>query len=395
MGRIVVTGIGAISAIGNSVQENRSSLIAGKNGLSHLELFSTKYAQQKFFGEVKLTDEALLNDVGLTRKGVSRSSLLAMKAMIEAVTDSSLNISDLQNNKTATVTGNTVGGMSHTKEFLNDSTSPSNPTAYISSYDNGSVTRFLQNHFGIQGISNTINTACSAGANAIAYGAELINAGLADRAIVGGADALAKFTINGFNSLHILSTDECRPFDAERKGLNLGEGAAFLVLEKEEDVSLEKVYGVLTGWSNTNDAYHASSISDDGEGPYLAMQRALEKAGLQVDDISYINAHGTATENNDLTEGKAMQRLFSAVPPFASTKSYTGHTLGAAGALEAVYSLLNIKYQELYPNLQFKRPDKVTGLAPITLYQRASVKHVLSNSFGFGGNCSSLIFSAL
>lgn len=395
MGRIVVTGIGIVSALGNNVQENHQGLIAGKNALSRLELFPTKYAETRYFGEVKRTDEFLRNELGLTDKGISRTSLLALKAMREAVVDSILKNKELATSDTAVIGANTVGGMCHTSEFLHDSTSPDNPSKYISSYDNGSVTRFLQNQFGIKGISNTINTACSSGANAIAYGAELINAGLAKRAIVGGVDTLAKFTINGFNSLHILSPEICRPFDNSRQGLNLGEAAAFLVLEKEEDVKGKKIYGALTGWSNTNDAYHASSISDNGDGPYLAMQKALEIAGLEPVDISYINAHGTATENNDLTESVAMKRLFGEVPPFSSTKSYIGHTLGAAGAIEAVYSLLSLKHQEIYPNLQFEEAIPETGLIPVRQYHKAEVKHVLSNSFGFGGNCSSLIFSAI
>ncbi len=395
MGRIVVTGIGVVSALGNSLHENHRGLIAGKNALTRLELFPTKYAETRYFGEVKLTDENLRKELGLTDKGISRTSLLALKAMSEAITHSQLQNSRLESKNTAIIGANTVGGMCHTSEFLHDSTSLDNPSIYISSYDNGSVTRFLQNQFGIKGISNTINTACSSGANAIAYGAELINAGLADRAIVGGVDTLAKFTINGFNSLHILSPEICRPFDNSRQGLNLGEAAAFLVLEKEEDAIGKEIYGVLTGWSNTNDAYHASSISDNGDGPYLAMKRALEMAELQPSGISYVNAHGTATENNDITESRAMMRLFENVPPFSSTKSYIGHTLGAAGAVEAVYSLISLKHQELYPNLQFEEAIPETGLLPVKQYQRAEVRHVLSNSFGFGGNCSSLIFSVV
>ncbi len=395
MGRIVVTGIGAISALGNSVQHNREGLVAGKNALSQLQLFPTKYADIRYFGEIKLTNEELYHELQLSRPGISRTSLLALKAIREAAADSSLKTNELEHRRTAIVGANTVGGMCHTSEFLHDSTSGDNPSVYISSYDNGSVTRFLQTQLGNKGISNTINTACSSGANAIAYGAELISAGLADRAIVGGADTLAKFTINGFNSLHILSPEVCRPFDKQRQGLNLGEAAAFLVLEKEEDARGKNIYAALTGWSNTNDAYHASSISDNGEGAYLAMKKAMEKANLQLVDISYINAHGTATENNDLTESRAMMRLFEEVPAFSSAKSYIGHTLGAAGAVEAVYSLLSLKFQELYPNLQFEERIPETGLTPLTTYKKAEVKHVLSNSFGFGGNCSSLIFSEL
>ena len=240
---------------------------------------------------------------------------------------------------------------------------------------------------------NTINTACSSSANAIMYGARLIRSGKVKRAIVGGVDSLAKFTINGFNSLHILSNEICTPFDEGRKGLNLGEAAAFLVLEKESDVSGKKIYAALSGYSNANDSFHASSLSDDGIGPYKVMSEALTAAKLDPSKIDFINAHGTATENNDLVESTAMLRLFGKVPAFASTKGNIGHTLGAAGAIEAVYCILNLAEQELYPALHFKNPIPGTGLIPVQSYKKTALTHIMSNSFGFGGNCSSLIFS--
>ena len=225
------------------------------------------------------------------------------------------------------------------------------------------------------------------------YGARLIKNGLAKRVIAGGVDTLAKFTVNGFNSLMILSNEPCRPFDAKRKGLNLGEGAAFIVLEKEEDALGKQVYAEVKGYGNSNDAHHPSSTSPDADGPFLCMERALESAGLNPSEINFINAHGTATENNDETESIAMKRLFDSPPPFASTKSYTGHTLGAAGAVEAVYSILNLHHQEVYPSLNFSEAIDATNLVPVQEYSQRQLNHVMSNSFGFGGNCSSVIFS--
>jgi 3-oxoacyl-(acyl-carrier-protein) synthase len=206
-------------------------------------------------------------------------------------------------------------------------------------------------------------------------------------------DSLAKFTINGFNSLRILSPHVCTPFDEDRKGLNLGEGAAFLVLEKEADVAGKKILATLTGYCNANDAFHASSLSEEGEGPYRVMKDALSNAKLDAAEIDFINAHGTATENNDQVESVAMLRLFEKVPAFASTKSYTGHTLGAAGAVEALYCILNLTGQELFPGLHFKKPIPGLGLEPVQAHKKTSLTHIMSNSFGFGGNCSSLIFS--
>jgi len=294
---------------------------------------------------------------------------------------------------TALVGATTVGGMCLTDEIYHDALAKDHGTPYLSSYDYASVSMALQERYGMMGEVSTINTACSSSANSILFGARLIQHGFAKRAIVGGAESLAKFTINGFNALNILSSKPCAPFDRDRNGLNLGEGAAFLVLEREEDCKGKKNYALLTGFGNKNDAYHPSSNSPEGYGPFLSMKEAMEASGLRSEDISYINAHGTGTENNDETESRAMLRLFEKVPAFSSTKSYTGHTLGAAGAIEAVYSILSLVHQEIYPSLSFKNPIVETGLIPVQRYARQEIKNVMSNSFGFGGNCSTLIFS--
>ncbi|MGN6491125.1 MAG: beta-ketoacyl-[acyl-carrier-protein] synthase family protein [Agriterribacter sp.] len=395
MSRILVTGIGIISAIGKDANENRTSLINKVCGISTLSLFNTHYAGLRPCGEIKIETERLKNQLNAFERGVTRSSLLALYAFNEAIGDAGLSLQQLQEPHTALVGASTVGGMCLTDELYHDANTKEGGSEYLASYDNASVNLYLQERYSIGGVVNTINTACSSSANAIMYGARLIKQGYAKRAIVGGTDSLAKFTINGFNALHILSPDHCAPFDRDRKGLNLGEAAAFLVLEKEEDVKGRKVYAALTGYGNSNDAYHPSSLSDAGDGPYLAMQQALSVAGLDASSISFINAHGTATENNDMVESEAMLRLFKEVPPFASTKGNTGHTLGAAGAVEAVYSLLNLYHQEVYPALNFNNPIEEKGLSPVAAYQKNNLQHVMSNSFGFGGNCSSLVFSAV
>jgi 3-oxoacyl-(acyl-carrier-protein) synthase len=391
--KIFVTGMGIISPIGNSVAENHEALKEGRSGLSSIELFASKYAALLPFGEIKISNEALKEQLGVTTKGVTRTTLLALHAFQQAIQDSALSDADMQSSDTALINGNTVGGMCCSDEMYMDANHNEAGSEYISSYNLGTVNMYLQQRYGISGVVNTFNTACSSSANAIAYGARLMRNGFAKRAIVGGTDSLAKFTINGFNSLNILSSSPCRPFDAQRSGLNLGEGAAFLVLEKEEDVKGKKVYGEVSGWANTNDAFHPSSLSDEGEGPYLAMKQALEVAHLQPEEIGFVNTHGTGTENNDEKEGVAMKRLFGTPPAFASTKSNIGHTLGAAGAIEAVYCLLNLMHQEVYPNLRFENAIETTGLSPVRGYKKLALQHVMSNSFGFGGNCSSLVFS--
>jgi len=227
-------------------------------------------------------------------------------------------------------------------------------------------------------------------------GARMIKAGKLDRVVVGGTDCLSKFTINGFKTLMILSETDCRPFDANRTGLNLGEAAAFLVLESDKCVKKEnkKVLGYVSGWANANDAFHQTASSKDGEGATLAMQKALKVAGLKPEDIDYINAHGTATENNDASESAAISRVFKdSVPSVSSTKAYTGHTLAAAAAIEAVYSVLALQNSTVFPNLNFETPIEETTIVPETEVIIKDINHVLSNSFGFGGNCSTLIFS--
>jgi 3-oxoacyl-(acyl-carrier-protein) synthase len=395
LSRIVVTGIGVISAIGNTVAENRTALQEGKCGIGALSLLSSKYAGVIPFGEIKITTPELQKKLHVTEPGVTRTSLLALHAFNEAIQDSQLTNDAITSFDTALIGASTVGGMCLTDELYDDANKDDNGSEYMSSYDCASVNIYLQKYYQMNGAVNTINTACSSSANAIMYGARLIRSGRAKRAIVGGVDSLAKFTINGFNALHILSPDICTPFDEQRKGLNLGEGAAFLILEKEEDATDKHIYAVLSGYGNSNDSFHPSSLSDEGNGPYLSMKNALEIANLTADKIDFINAHGTATENNDIVESTAMLRLFSTVPSFASTKSNTGHTLAAAGAIEAVYSILNLTHQEIYSSLNYKQPITATGLVPIQTYQKMPLQHVMSNSFGFAGNCSSLIFSAI
>ena len=385
--------MGVISAIGNTLAENRVSLTEATCGMSRLEMFPSKFSGTLPVGEIKISTGALKEKLNAQQPGITRTTLLALHAMEEALADSGLTAVQVSSNDTALITANTVGGMCLTDEMYSDSQKDLPASEYISSYDYGSVNMYLQKRYAIKGPVNTINTACSSSANAIMYGARLIGSGRVSRAIVGGVDSLAKFTINGFNALHILSADICTPFDEARKGLNLGEGAAFLMLEKESAVVGKKIYASLSGYSNANDSFHASSLSDDGIGPYKVMKEALASAKLDPGKIDFINAHGTGTENNDKVESIAMLRLFGKVPPFASTKANIGHTLGAAGAIEAVYCMLNLSEQELYQAINFSTPIAATGLRPVENYTKKTLTHIMSNSFGFGGNCSSLIFS--
>jgi 3-oxoacyl-[acyl-carrier-protein] synthase II len=217
-----------------------------------------------------------------------------------------------------------------------------------------------------------------------------------DRAVVGGVDSLSKFTFNGFNTLMILDKEWCKPFDENRKGLNLGEAGAFIVIEGEAALKKRngKALAKVAGYANSNDAYHQTASSPEGLGATTAIKEALEMSGLSPGQIDYINMHGTGTPNNDQSESKASVNVFgSHVPKFSSTKAYTGHTLAAAAGVEAVISVLSLQNNKIFPNLNFSTPISEFGLVPVTSVTDHQMKNVLSNSFGFGGNCSSLIIS--
>lgn len=388
--RIFITGIGAVSALGFSATENLEAIKLGQTGI-HLS-----DQHQLMMGEVKLSNEQLLQQLKLPPEDYSRTTLLGLLAAREAWK----NHSSHPVIRTGLVSATSIGGVDrmerHYFEYLKAGRSDSD-TRMI--HENGRTTEKIAQAIGITGYINTISTACSSGANAIMQGARLMAANRLDRVLVGGVDPIALFNIKGFTALNIYDPGFCKPFDESRKGLNLGEGAGFLVLENEHSISLTKSTPmcILSGWNNATDAYHQTASSPTGEGAFLAMQQAVFMAGIGPENIDYINAHGTGTGNNDLSESIAIQRMFGEnVPRFSSTKGFTGHTLAAAGALEAIFCVQAIQHQGIPPNLHFTTPMKETGLIPQTTYASGvRLDHALSNSFGFGGNCTCLIFSRI
>lgn len=394
-GRIHVAGAGVISAIGNSADETLHSFRNNLSGIGNITLFDSIHKGVLPVGEVKLSNRELAVKLG-AKKDVTRTALLGIHAAREAVQTAGIDVTKW---RTGLISATTVGGMDKTEEFFNEFIRDSNKGRLrnVVNHECGKTTELIADDLGIRGFISTINTACSSSVNAIAFGARLINHGLLDVVIAGGTDALTKFTLNGFNSLMILDQKECRPFDASRSGLNLGEGAGFLVLisdrvKKENDV---RTMGYVSGYANTNDAFHQTASSPDGRGSFSAMQKALAMSGLTPSDIDYINLHGTGTLNNDLSEGTAVARLFGErYPRLSSTKACTGHTLGASGGIEAVFSIMAIRHQCVFPNLRFENPIPEIGLIPQQRFEAGlNISHVMSNSFGFGGNCSSMIFS--
>lgn len=394
--KIAITGMGIISSIGNNVEENFISLTTGKHGISDIELFETRHTGNIKTGEIKLSNEELVQKLQLDEdNNVTRTALLGMVAAKEAV--ESAGISDINQYKTGLISSTSVGGMDITEKYFYTYEDFPEKQKYIDAHDAGNSSLAIAELLGLKGMVSTISTACSSAANAIMMGAKLIKNGVLDRVIVGGTDSLSKFTLNGFNTLMILTDSYNTPFDNDRKGLNLGEAAAFLILESDEVVKKEnkKVLAYLSGYGNANDAHHQTASSENGQGAFLAMEKALKVSGLNKENIDYINVHGTATPNNDLSEGIAMIRIFgeNRVPEFSSTKAFTGHTLAAAAGIEAVYSILAMQNNVIFPNLNFKTKMEEFDLIPVTELKEKNINHVLSNSFGFGGNCSTLIFS--
>ena len=391
-----VSGVGMISAIGNNSAECLQSLEAGRSGIGLINELDTVHHSEFPVGEVKKSNKELANLTNLS-PNISRTVLLSFLAAKEALNDAAIeNFSSL---RTGFISANSVGGMDKSEQFFSEffTNYRKGSLRNVINHECGRISEIVADQLGITHFISTISTACSSSANSIFFATRMIKNNLLDVVIAGGVDALTKFTLNGFNTLMILDNELCKPFDENRKGLNLGEGAGYVVLVSEKVAkSLKKnPYCRLSGYCNANDAYHQTASSPEGMGSFLAMQGALQKSGLQPVEIDYINLHGTGTQNNDISEGAAIQRLFCApFPKMSSTKSFTGHTLGASGGIEAVLSVLSVKLGIIYPNLHFKTSMKEFAFVPETRFlKNLSLNHVLSNSFGFGGNCTSLIFS--
>ena len=390
---ILITGTGVVSAIGLNKAETLEALLSGKSGVGQLRYLKTEHKEFPV-GEVKLTDAEMRERLGIPQDAVTtRTALMGMLALGEALEEAQLTQDMLS--KVGFISGTTVGGMDMSEQFYLDYIHSEAHKEYIKVHDCGSCSEMTANHFGKFAFTTTLSTACSSAANAIILGANMIRCGEADIVVVGGSECITKFHLNGFNSLMILDTEPCRPFDATRHGLNLGEGAAYLVLESAESAKHRGVtaQALLSGYGNACDAFHQTASSPDGEGAYRAMSEALQLAGLQPSDIDYINAHGTGTPNNDASESQAMMRLFGEnVPPVSSTKPFTGHTTSASGSIEAVFCILALQNGFLPVNLNWSQAME-DGIVPVSQPTKKELKHVLCNAFGFGGNDSSLLIS--
>lgn len=379
------------------MQSTLASLIKGESGIGALRHLDTVHNNLPV-GEVKLSngDMAQMLNLSYPYNGL-RTVLMGIIAAKEAIAMAGLDEAVLK--ESAFINGTTVGGMDMTERYFKQvfDVQADTPDAVELKYnDCGCSSELIVDALGRVKTVTTTSTACSSAANAVILGANMIKAGLIDVAIVGGTECLTKFHINGFNTLMILDPERCRPFDAGRAGINLGEGAAYLVIESERSMKARGARPLvrLAGYANTCDAFHQTATSEDGEGAYLSMRKAMDMAGVLPKDIDYINAHGTGTPNNDVCEFAAMERIWGYnVPPFSSTKTFTGHTTSASGAIESVICILGIINSFMPKTHGFTSP--INGQAIPVTETRTDVKmdNVVNNSFGFGGNDSTLIFS--
>lgn len=399
--RVFITGLGIITSIGKNAAENSRSLAQGKFGFGSLQVLESVHRDSIAACEIKIDDQKLCEYAGVaTHEGFTRTALLGLIALKEAIENTGLTPSEIRSS--GLISATTTGGIREFEKYYYELMDPELRGDFVRFTDtatSGEHCERMADHLGIKKYLGTVSTACSSSANSLMHGAQLIKNHKLDRVICGGSEALSKFTVNGFNALMILDKEHCRPFDSTRNGLNLGEGAAYIVLESEKEVkrSGRVPLAELKGYGNANDAFHQTASSPEGEGAFSAMELALQSAGLQPGQIDYINAHGTATENNDLSEGLGMKRLFGEkVPYFSSTKPYTGHALAAAGSIEATYCLMGIQQSVIWPNLNYNNPMPELGIEPVKeLKQKITLRNVLSNSFGFGGNTSSLLLASV
>lgn len=393
---IVITGEGIVSAIGNDKEAVLRSLKEKRSGIGEIRYLCSEHHELPV-GEVKVSNDEMKASLGIGDPYISRTTLMGIWAVKQALADANVHnaLHDGNPLRIVLVSGTTVGGMDITEQFYDKLTKGEQDIDCLKTHDCGSTTKTIADYFKIFADYATISTACSSAANALVAGANMIKGGEADMVIAGGTEALSRFHLNGFNSLMILDKAACRPFDSTRAGLNLGEGAAYVVMESEELANGRKcpIHAYLAGYGNACDAYHQTASSENGEGAYLSMTKALRMARLRPSDIQYVNAHGTGTPNNDLSESNALKRVFSGnIPSVSSTKPFTGHTTSASGAIETVICILALREQFVPANLGWSHPMK-GGIVPSQGEERRELSNILCNSFGFGGNDTSLILS--
>ncbi len=395
---IVVTGLGVVSAIGTDRSSFWQNLTAGVSAIRPLELFDPLEYRSHIAAWI---DDRQLDVEFLSarqRRTTSRADRFALIAGREAIADSGLDLAQLPAERIAVVLGSGACGLFEAEGWLrrvlteNQLGKPSE----IISHGAQLATDHLADHFGAGGIRSTVVTACSSATVAIGKAADLLRANLADVVLTGGSDSLARLTYGGFNSLRVVDREPCRPFDRERNGMSVGEGAGVLVLERAERARRRgaRIYCRIAGYGVTSDAFHMTAPEPTGEAAARAMASALHHARINASEVDHINAHGTATKQNDSAEALGIHRLFGERArklPTSSIKSMIGHCLCSAGALEAIAACLTIETGVVPPTVRWANPDPDCDLDVVANEAREmAVRTVLSNSFAFGGNSASL-----
>jgi len=406
--RVVVTGMGCISPVGNSVKETWDALLAGRSGAAAITSFDTSNHKTRFAAEVKGFDAVAALGTREARK-MDRFTQFATVATLEALEQAHLTIDDSNRDRIGVLIGSGIGGIGTVMEQADvmrtrgaDRVSPFLIPMMISDSASGMIAIRV----GARGPNMSIATACASGNNAIGEALEIIRRGSADAMIAGASEAsIVSIAMAGLNVMGALSTRNddpstaSRPFDKDREGFLMGEGSGILILEALEHAQARgaTILMELTGYGTTDDAFHISAPAENGAGAAISMKLALENANLTTMDIGYINAHGTSTPLNDKSETAAIKTVFGEQAykiPVSSTKSMTGHLLGASGAVEAIFSILAIREGVLPPTINYQTPDPACDLDYVPNKPRkSSPRHAISNSFGFGGHNATLVFS--
>ena len=406
--RVVITGIGTINPLGNNVSDSWEKLINGISGIDNITSFDTGDLPVTFAGEVKNFDANEYMGKQHARK-LDRSGHLSIYAAEQALLDAGFNPEERMGSNCGIVFGTGIGGIGVTEDAVRvydeRGASRINPLAITQLMPNSSTGQ-VAIKFGIEGPSLTITTACAASANAVGEAKNMIENGIVDIVVAGGTESgTTPMTIGAFAQIRALSTkndkpaEACSPFDKNRDGFVMAEGSTVLILESEESAKSRdaKIYGYIVGYGSTTDAHHITAPAEGGEGAVRAMDKALKDANLSVDDVDYINAHGTSTPANDKNETSAIKTLFGAKAyevDISSTKSMTGHLLGGAGAFESMVCLLSIQNGVIPPTINLNNKDEECDLnyTPNNAVNK-DMNIAMSNSFGFGGHNGVLVFS--
>jgi 3-oxoacyl-[acyl-carrier-protein] synthase II len=400
--RVVVTGLGAVSSLGNDVRATWEGLVAGRSGIGPITLFDVSGFRTKLAAEVKsLPDPDVPSSV---RRRLSRTDVIGLAAAAEALADSGLDLFRENPERIGVVLGGGVSGLldseSYLRSLLSAGPRAARPTKVLNQPPDQTTDRIAE-RWGLLGPRSTITTACSSSATSLGYAADLIRHSLCDVVVTGGADTLARLTHGGFNALRATDPDPCRPFDRERKGMTVGEAAGILVFEEEGRARRRNapIRARFLGYGLTSDAHHMTQPEPTGEAGARTLRACLSDAGLSPSDVDYVNAHATATPQNDPAETLALKRALGARAreiPVSAIKSMLGHCLCSAGAIEAVATVLTIETGVVPPTIRYENPDPECDLDVVpNVAREARVRAALSSSFAFGGNSTVVAFGAV